>query len=280
MPPADQRKTKAPFATRSRWWRMAIALSISLVALAALVLRWYVDRTTETVDDGTTVVSTITDTSPTLTSAAVLLAVLLIVSLLLPDLSELNVFGVGLKLRVEAAQAAAKTATEETGRLKDVVQELRLEITRIEVATSANSAAQSGANASTNVTLVTTQVREYANELPPSPDLESEPTSRDSLTGRVINQWSEFVALLGLTPKLTIGVNLSKDDANLRSHRARVTFVEDHFPEIRAARDLRNIAAHSSTDLSLQELREGVDLLARLLDRARGWLESQNVEIR
>jgi len=248
----------------SRRVRYPIALLLLVMSILALIFRWYVDRT-EVTEVDTNTVTTTTLNAPTLTSTITLAVVLLIVALLLPDLSELNVFGVALKMKVEAVEKEAQNANAHARAAQSELQELRIELVRV--------SASASASAHNSVQVNLGDLRENLRDALEGVALTSVPrvpdaTHREALIGKIITGWENLSSILGVDGRLQVGVSLSKDPLKIRRNSARYQFVRQNELQLQTVREIRNAAAHPTEEVRDDDLEDGARLLAYLLDSA------------
>ena len=269
---------KASLAHRSRWVRYSVAFVLLIALITALALALHTDVTKVVETTKADEVTTTTFASPTLTSPIVVLAVLLVLAMLLPDVGEFNVLGIGLKMKVEAIEKKATETQIDTRELRGAVQDLRIELLQVESRATALAAAASQSNSSATINLLPdpdvlaakiaqTVARSNAvAELKPGDD-------RDSLVGQVVNQWSELRSTLDLTEANTVRSwrpqpDMS-DDALETLSNARRRFVRVRSADLRTAHELWELAVSEPDRIESGVLRNGAALIAQLLSDAR-----------
>lgn len=254
-------------AARSRWIRYPLALILLLGSLAAVYFGWLRERTIvdervlDVSADTEIVTTTTTSIDPTLTSASTLLLVLLIAALLWPDLTELNVFGVGLKRKIETVAQEAAGAKAESAQLRQTVNELKVEILRVETRSLAASHSESRAEA--KVEFVSRSLNDLVGgDVPAATALDT------GLVSQVITKWTELSGRLHLNDNLVVKLEVRTEPQYQGPYKARRRFVTEHFDELATAQALWQLAASSPNGLTLEDLRKGVALLDRLLQAA------------
>lgn len=259
-------------------WRL-IRLGVAamlLVLYAVSVLTFYKECsivTSESSSTGTLLQTTCQ--SPTVTSANVLVLILLVVLLLWPDISEVTVLGVTLKRRVAEAEAEAQKAKEDVAALGISLQ---LQQTRIDTVSAAAAAA--AASASANVTTTNNwdrgpewtrgmaeQLEEIAKRIGGEPttstdSVDESPSAEhaDSLKMQLLNQFEALANSLGLYRR-HVGRDLDREEKRLAF--AQREFLAMNKDAIQSVRALRNGIAHGQP-VSGQEVREGMNVLASL----------------
>lgn len=260
--------------------RLTVALG-GLLVFAGLLLNSSFEICnvkTETGKDGTTVTKTCD--GPTATDASVIAVALLFVLLLAPDMSEVGVFGVSLKRRLEAAEKKASDSEAKSDRL-----ESQLQMQNLRVDTLAQNVAAANAQATNNVYLYSSDdIKKIDSELPnkveaftrgniPEPPviqwtpIDGERPSEDeqsyaSLAMRIIENWEILAASLDLPPYPRVSrsdLPKIKLTAN-QAEQFRFLFEE----ELQIVRAARNNVAHAKA-VSIDDLRSAVDISEQLL---------------
>jgi len=251
--------------------RFGIALGLLIIGVVTAVLGYRECTDTGTLKADNSVVTLTACTPPTVTSATVLLFLLLVVALLWPDISEITVLGVSLKRKVAEARAAAESARESVDHLRDVVQHQQTQIDAVTTAT---------ATSTTNIHLgdgalledVRTRLRKQAEDVREEQHRDHAPyfeTSRDApeseLKMRVLSDFEVLAEMLGLWNQRGRGQVISKDH-----HRRSIQqfFLDDHAGPIRSVRAVRNAVAHAQ-DVSREDLENALVILSDLIREAR-----------
>lgn len=283
------------------WRPLRISLVFLILTAYAIATLWLY-RECSVVSTSTPDAVATTETTcapPTVTSASVLVLILLVVLFLWPDLSEITVLGVALKRKVEEAKNDAAAAKEQVGALSQLVQSLQIQITS--TAASA-SISQSfflpdypwGKSESERVQQSVRELKKERDEnlrsssaqgpIATDPDrtgaiyLESlQKKSDDELKMILLRDWENLSSLLGIQ-----GYGRGKPDSQLnknevRKQLAQKGFIADYRETIAGVRSLRNAVAHGM-DVSRQDVTEGLQAVALLTPMARDWLAEHGVE--
>lgn len=262
--------------SRTRFWRI-FRLSIAALLLlgyacAAVWLYRECTAVRTTAADGSVSLET-TCAPPTLTSATVLVLLLLVGALLWPDISELAVLGVSLKRRIETAQAAADNAADGLASLRDVVQ---FQQTQLEAVTTASASSILNLNFGDTSGLTEeqkTRLQKQADEArteTPSPSASDETLNSEILADadlklRVLADYEQLSEALGLESRRGRGRPTLRD-AHLRE--VQRDFIDDHAGPLRSVRAVRNAVAHAR-EVSPQELQDALVILSTLNSAAR-----------
>lgn len=259
---------KAPWART----RHGIALGLLAIGATTAALGYRECSITGTLKADDTVVALTTCAPPTVTSATILLFLMLVVALLWPDISEITVLGVSLKRKVAEARAAAESARESVEHLRDIVQYQQTQIDAVTTATATNTTTIHFGDG-TRLEEVRGRLRKQAEDVredtrgEPAQDSEHPPTdlSDSELKIRVLSDFQIFSDLLGLSDHRGRGQVLSKDH-----HRRAIQqfFLDDHAGPIRSVRAVRNAVAHSQ-DVSREDLENALVILRDLIREAR-----------
>lgn len=233
---------------------------------------------TSTGNDGSTVTKTCK--GPEVTDASVVAVAALLVLLIVPDMSEVGIFGVSLKRRLAQAEQKVSESEAKAERLEN-----RLEIQNLRVDTLSQNLVAANAQAVNNVYLVSTEdiknidaalpekARMYARgEVPSMPATgflapEAEEKLDPLMVVRLIQNWETLAWYLSLTPyhrganAEDIGIAISLHQANLFRR-----LFEDELNIVRAA---RNNVAHAKP-ITDDDLSSAVDISERLLEALRG----------
>jgi len=205
-----------------------------------------------------------------LSSATVVLAVLLLVALVWPEVAEFSVLGVSLKRRVAEAERAAETAVHESERATATTFSLQAQLNQV-VATY--SSATASADNHTNIFLDPTWTQERAAQLKRAfvdvgDDVQSlAPTetqqSDAELSIQLLREYQVLAARLGLARTRAVG----RPSTPVRElYDTRRWFTTDYQPQVNSVREARNSVAHAER-LSRQELFEAIQLVRFLDDR-------------
>lgn len=206
-----------------------------------------------------------------MTSAGVLLLLLLVAALLWPDISEITVLGVSLKRKVAQAQVAAETARERIEQLREVVQFQQTQIEAVTTATATNTTNihfGDGALREDQRERLRRQAEEVRAESPKDQDPDAEQPSSKASDGelklQVLSEFQTLSDLLGLSTERGRGRLVSKD------HRRRAVqqfFLEDHAGPVRSVRAVRNAVAHAQP-VSREDLENALVVLSDLIPAA------------
>lgn len=230
----------------------------------------------ETAKKGAELTETRTCTPPTVSDAGVVAVGLLLILLIVPDMSEVGVFGISLKRRLQAAEqkAAESKATAD-------VLETRMQVQNSRIDTLSQNLANANAQAVNNVYLVTgeelkqqtEQLQEKAQAFRRGED--SIPTTTDTLAEmsetladpelavKLIYNYETIMGSLGITDYHPIGVGpiplyrISRED-----HERFMTLFGSELETIRAA---RNNVAHAKP-IPADDLRRAVQLSDDLVE--------------
>ncbi|UXA16743.1 hypothetical protein [Mycobacterium sp. SMC-4] len=240
---------------------------------------------TVTGEDGST--ETRTCDGPSVTDAGVVAVALLILLMLAPDMSEVGVFGLSFKARLQAAEGKAAASEAKADKLET---QLHMQSLRVDNLAAAN--AQATGN---NVFIGEEFLKRLSSDLPdkgrvfleglvppltkglaPSPlasdTQEGSPDRVDArLALQLIDNWEMLAATLDLPPyrpgrDAVPRVPVTAED----SHRFRNVFAD----ELQIVRAARNTVAHSAP-ISNDDLQKAVAMSEQLLDilrrTPRGW---------
>lgn len=211
---------------------------------------------------------------PTVTDAGVVTVAFLIVLLLAPDMSEVGIFGVSLKRRLEAAEQKASASEAKADRL-----ESQLQIQNLRVDTLSQNVVAATSQATNNVYLVSSdemkkidsELREKADAIsrgegPTLNDLQRPKTDEHGLdpvlSSLLIRNWEILAASLDLPPR--------RGGARSEVPRVKVSagdieeFTSLFDEEIQVVRAARNTVAHAGS-ISNDDLRTAVDISEQLL---------------
>lgn len=266
--------SSAPEKPSSRPWpriRQLLALAFLLFGVYAAVWLYRECTRADALKDDGSVVTLTTCASPSLSSATVLLFVLLVVALLWPDISEITVLGVSLKRKVEQAQAAAETARESVDNLRQMVQFQQTQIDSVTSAT-ATSTTHIHLGDSANVKDVQERLREQASEvLSESQSLQEPVVTRPStelsdndLKIEVLSGFETLATILGLN---SVPRRERIIAANHRRRSVQQFFLEDHAGPIRSVKAVRNAVAHAQ-HVSREDLENALVVLHGLIAAA------------
>ena len=155
---------------------------------------------------------------PTVTDAGVVAVALLIVLLLSPDMSEVGIFGVSLKRRLEAAETKAASSEAKVDKLESQLQVQNLRVDTLSQNLASASATGIGqliingdqiqrvdsAMAEKVKTFNWDTMEKTLTEVQPPPTTE-EPAPDPTLVWRIIQNWETIAATLELSPKVRGG---------------------------------------------------------------------------
>jgi hypothetical protein len=226
---------------------------------------------------------------PTVTDAGVVAVTLLIALLLAPDMSEIGVFGIALKRRLEAAEAQAVKSEAKADKLETQLQLLRIE-TVAQAAASAQVSvhndiggflrSEEGRELKVRDSALSQQVNSTAGSdgaQTSTPRTYAQDISDDRAQSamKLISNWEILAASLNLPPHNrwerlevpTLGISASEAAA----------FEADYAPDLSLVRKARNTVAHARpiTDSDLQAAVDLSNLLLQILDDRykSSWLE-------
>ena len=248
--------------------RWTVVLVLLTVAIAGLFLGWFEVCSKTTTKDGIESACN----QPTVSDASVVGSVLLVLLILSPDLSEIGVFGISLKRRLEAAEQKAKSSEEKVERVTD---RLAIQSTRIDGLAQATASA--AAQATVGPIFIGDKAIEHAQAVLPekeraflagrdvSVDETPKPPLDYAAIGELISNWEEINSLLGPTPyRMTqrppVESSLSEDDVR--------RFVEIFKEELQIVRAARNTVAHAGA-ISPEDVTSAVDISNSLLEILR-----------
>ena len=250
-----------------RYPRWIAALAILGVSLAGLFREWFDVCKVETIDAAKTV-TTMTCSQPVVTDAGVVATALLIFLLIAPDMSEVGIFGLSLKRRVQAAEQNASDSKVKTDLLENRVhvQDARIDSVSQSVATAAS-------HASVGPILIGDKAIEHAlSGLPEKAQafqsgqgtpLEQESDSVDPQKATsLIQNWELIAASLDLPPyrfrrgPTTRRIPLTADLAS--------RFASVFADELQIVRAARNTVAHAGL-IGADELNSAVEISESLL---------------
>ena len=265
------------WANAFRFIRWGIAIGGLLIFTGLLLKGSFEICKVETATDKDRTTVTNTCDPPTVTDASVVAIALLIGLLFAPEMSEVGIFGVSLKRRVEAAESKASQSEAKAERL-----ETQLQMQNVRVDTLTQNVAAASAQGIGNLYIMSGEkldnvdsgLREKAErfsrgEMPVSTagafqlreDLRPDPT----LVSRIIQNWEILAASLDLPPyrpdrDVIPRAAVTAADAK----RFRNVFAE----ELQIVRAARNTAAHFGP-ISNDELQTALDISEQLLEILR-----------
>lgn len=259
--------------TRRPWSRIRQLLALAFLLFGVYAAVWLYRecvRADALKDDGSVVTLT-TCAPPSLSSATVLLFVLLVVALLWPDISEITVLGVTLKRKVEQAQAAAETARESVDNLRQVVQFQQTQIDSVTSATATSTTHFHFGDAA-NVKDVQERLREQASEVLSGPQSRQEPgiarpateLSDNDLKIEVLSGFESLATILGLN---SVPRRERIIAANHRRRAVQQFFLDDHAGPIRSVKAVRDAVAHAQ-HISREDLENALVVLYGLIQAA------------
>lgn len=265
-----------------RGWRVArlSAVFVLLVAFAIAAIWAYRECTVvRTVDTNDLASSEVTCAPPTITSATVLIVLLLVVALLWPDISEVTVLGVTLKRRIAAAESKASAAREGVDDLRATVLLQQVQIDAVASASSmASAVVHNHFGSDAWGADERARLREESSRVADGASGRREGGQSDE-PGRVTTSVAELkIELLGKYESLAEVLDLHTLRGRGRptteeAHRRRVQewFIADYAPALDSVRQLRNAIAHAR-QVSRDDVIDGLTVLDRLLPAARDWV--------
>lgn len=265
-----------------RGWRVARLSAVFALLVAFTIAAIWIYRectVVRSVDINGLASSEVTCAPPTITSATVLLVLLLVVALLWPDISEVTVLGVTLKRRIAAAESKATAAREEVEDLRTTVL---LQQVQIDAVVSANSTASAvvhnhfGSNAwgADERQRLREESARVANEAGGN-RVAGPPDKRGGVAFNVAELKMELLEKYESLAEVLDLYNLrgrgrpSTEEAQKR--RVQEWFIADHAPALDSVRQLRNAIAHAR-GVSRDDVIEGLVVLDRLLPAAVDWV--------
>ena len=203
-----------------------------------------------------------------LSSATVVVAILLLVALVWPEVAEFSVLGVSLKRRVAEAERAAETAVQASEKATATTASLQAQLNQV-VATYSSATASADIHTTINVDSTWTEQRaaqlkrafgdvgEDVQSLAPAETQQSDA----ELSMQLLREYQALAARLGLTRTRAVG----RPSIPVRElYDARRWFTDDYYSQVNSVREARNSVAHAE-QLSRQELFEAIQLV-RFLD--------------
>lgn len=250
--------------------RWIAALLLLAVSLLGVYRGWFEVCSVETTIDPAGDVLKRTCNEPDVTDAAVVGTALMIILLVIPDMSEVGVFGLSLKRRVEAAERQASHSSEKADKLEDriLIQGARIDSLNQNVAAAA-------AQASVGPILIgDTAIQHALSGLPRKKqafeagapvqpaDPAEEPVDATQVA-RLIRNWERIAASLDLPPyRYGRTMDLARIPIPVVD-AARFSRVFSE--ELQIVRAARNTVAHAGT-LPPEQLKSAVDISDRLLE--------------
>lgn len=215
---------------------------------------------------------------PTVTSAVVLIAILLAVILLWPDLTEITVLGVSLKRQV--AQATAR-AVEAEKKVTVVEEALQVQQLRIDTAMTAAATATATASSTNHIHIGTerpwshdeaVRLRRFEDDLitasiekdEPVPEPVPADVPTDSLSIRLLRNYELLAEIIGLGSKRP-----NRTFVRNRSRSPQMQwFVDDNAAAIQSVRNLRNAIAHGQS-VERRDVEAGISVIETLTRQAK-----------
>jgi len=268
--------------SRKRGWRVVrLSAVLALLATFAIASIWIYRECTvvRSFDINDLTSSEVTCAPPTITSATVLIVLLLVIALLWPDISEVTVLGVTLKRRIAAAESMASAAREGVEDLRSTVL---LQQVQIDAVASASSTASSvvhnhfgsdvwGADERRRLREESSRVASGADGRRDDglPDERVRAAMSDAeLKMELLEKYESLADVLDLYTLRGRG-RPTTDEA--RKRRVQEWFIADHAPALDSVRQLRNAIAHAR-EVSKDDVIEGLTVLERLLPAAVDWI--------
>ena len=254
--------------------------SIAFVLLAVLAVGalWLYKDCTVTVSAG---VTTKVCAPPSVKSAGVLLGILLVLTLLWPDLAEITVLGVSLKRKVAEAVNQATAAESKAVQVENALQ---LQQLRIDSVVSSTSVASASSNNHFHFPRgewsqqESDRLKKYQDDFVPerSPEdggIDSNPFqdySDNDLAMRLLREFEGLSKLLNIGPYRPNGRGRGYRDDPQSANEIR-WFVEERSAVLNNVRRLRNSIAHGES-FSRQDVIAGLDVVESLVGEANDLL--------
>lgn len=224
---------------------------------------------------------------PSVTDAGVVAVALLIVLMLVPDMSEVGVFGLSLKARLQAAEGKAAASDAKADKLETQLQMQSLRVDNLTQNLAAASAQASG----NNVFIGDELLKQVSSDLPdkgrefiegpvrvsargvgssPTPSHVRDERSSDRINSdlamQLIENWETLAASLDLPPYRPGGGEVGNriPVTAEESHRFKSVFAN----ELQIVRAARNTVAHAAP-ISNTDVRKAADISQQLLDILR-----------
>ncbi|GAB3296527.1 hypothetical protein GCM10027427_18060 [Pseudoclavibacter terrae] len=265
-----------------RGWRVARLLAVfALLVTFAIATIWIYRECTfvRSVDINDLASSEVTCAPPTITSATVLLVLLLVVALLWPDISEVTVLGVTLKRRIAAAESKATAARKG---IEDLRATVLLQQVQINAVVRANSTASAvvhnhfGSDAwgpderqrlREESARVANDAGGYRADGPPE-ERDRVASSVAELKMELLEKYEALADVLDLHALRGRG---RPTTGEAQKRRVQEWFIADYAPALDSVRQLRNAIAHAR-EVSRDDVSEGLAVLDRLLPAAGDWV--------
>lgn len=251
--------------------RWAVAAALLVACVVALLNGWFEVCSLETTKSATENASTRKCGAPAVTDAGTVAVAFLILLLLIPDMSEVGIFGLSMKRRVEAAEKQASESKEQAGRLEDrlLLQTIRIDGLNQAVA---NSTAQASIG---DIIIGDAAIKKAVSGLPQKeaaykrgadeealPAADATPAPDAELTSRVIRNWESIAASLDLPPyRPGVRASVSRDPISTTDAKRFVSLFREELNVVRAT---RNTVAHAGS-IADDDLLAAVEISERLL---------------
>jgi hypothetical protein len=272
-------KTQQPKSiNKARLWRLSIAAA-SLVGLSVLAVLYYRECSVVKVVAGAGNSTTTTCVPAAVNSPVVVIAVLLVILLLWFDVSEVSVFGLGLKRSVDEAKRSAEKAEEAAVFVLQSVQTMN---SRIDNAITASASAGATANVTQHTHLygglattwqprLSFQLQDESHKFDVIQSRQpAQPRNYDGLVGELIRRWATLADFLDIERNIS-GPKQRRDLDENPVTRQRRSFVADYYEQLQLLRRLRNAVAHGA-EVPVDDLETGIQLLIELAERADSWM--------
>ncbi|MGY4856322.1 hypothetical protein [Cryobacterium sp. AP23] len=282
--PADSEIAEPVGRARGRVLRLWLG-GVLLVGYAVAAVWFYRECiSVRTVDADGLVTSQATCAPPTLTSATVLVLLLLIAALLWPDISEITVLGVSLKRRIADAESRAEAATVGVDDLRATVQ---LQQIQIDAAITANSTASAtvhnhfggddwGAAEQARLRKESARVGPRPVDSQTGLGHGSQDLERLSNSELIVTLLADYEAFAEILDLHTLKGRGRPTVPEAEKRQVQDWFMADHAPAIQTLRQLRNAVAHAR-DVPRDDVIDGLTLLRDLIPMSRQWLAQHNV---
>lgn len=216
-----------------------------------------------------------------LSSATVVIAMLIVVALVWPEVAEISVLGFSLKRRVADAERAAASALQESEKATATTASLQAQLNQV-VATY--SSATSSADNHTNFIFdpawtpgraaqLNNAFTDVRRDVQPLAVAESQQSDAE-LSMQLLREYQTLAARLGLNRTRAVG----RPSTPVRDlYDARRWFIEDYQPQVNSVREARNSVAHAE-QLSRQEVIEAIQLVRFLAARLGEVFKTRGVD--
>ncbi|CAJ1498923.1 hypothetical protein [[Mycobacterium] burgundiense] len=249
--------------------RLALAFAILTFCVFCLLASRFTVCNVETVTEKGEATVTKTCAGPTITDAGTVAVALLVILLLVPDMSEVGVFGVSLKRRLEAAEKKADASETKAAASEQKAERLELQLQaqtqRLDLLSQ--NLAHASAQGIGNMYIISGETIDKADENmrtkvdafvhgrestptfaePPAPVSSSDPT----MVVKLLENWEKIKRFDTILPATELG-------------RFRTVFEQ----ELQIVQAARNTVAHSRP-ISASDLEKAVDISDQLVEILR-----------